>query len=101
MSILHLTLHRQWFDEIAAGTKRIEYRADTPYWRKRLLRESFRDGGGNYRKFDEIHFRNGYHPQSPWMRVEHKVTTFGPGPYGNGFQIHLGAVLEVKNWRAA
>jgi hypothetical protein len=28
-SVLHLTLHREWFDKIAAGRKKTEYR-DTP-----------------------------------------------------------------------
>jgi hypothetical protein len=34
--ILHLNLHRDFFAQIAAKTKRIEYRSQTPYWRKRL-----------------------------------------------------------------
>ena len=36
VAILHLNLHRQFFAAIAARTKRIEYRARTPYWRTRL-----------------------------------------------------------------
>jgi hypothetical protein len=47
--VLHLTLHRKWFADIAAKKKRIEYREQKPYWRKRL------EG----RKYDEIKFRNG------------------------------------------
>ncbi len=34
--VLHLNLHREFFAQIAAGTKRIEYRRRTPYWRRRL-----------------------------------------------------------------
>jgi len=35
-TILHLNLHREFFATIAAETKRIEYRARIPYWKKRL-----------------------------------------------------------------
>ena len=46
--------------EIAAGTKRIEYRRRTPYWRRRL------EG----RRYDTIQFRNGYATKAPEMLVE-------------------------------
>ena len=46
---LHLNLHREYFAQIAAGTKRIEYRSRTAYWRRRL------EG----RHYDVIQFRNG------------------------------------------
>lgn len=59
-SILHLNLHREFFAAIAARTKRIEYRAQTPFWRKRL------EG----RHYDVIQFRNGYATNAPEMRVE-------------------------------
>jgi hypothetical protein len=58
--ILHLTLHRQFFVEIAAGTKPIEYRDQTPYWKRRL------EG----REYDAILFRNGYSSNAPEMLVE-------------------------------
>ncbi len=40
---LHLVLLYHWFDEIAAGRKRMEYRAITPYWLRRIWeqREDF------------------------------------------------------------
>jgi hypothetical protein len=47
--ILHLTLKREYFAQIAKGQKRTEYREQKPYWRKRL------EG----RKFNAILFRNG------------------------------------------
>lgn len=47
---LHLTLKKQWFDEIASGKKDEEYRDAKRYWARRI------EG----REFDEIHFRNGY-----------------------------------------
>lgn len=34
---LHLTLKYHWYDEIESGKKNIEYRDNTPYWRKRII----------------------------------------------------------------
>lgn len=34
--ILHLNLHREYFAQIVADTKRIEYRSRTAYWKARL-----------------------------------------------------------------
>src|ERR1035441_657010 len=47
---LHLNLHREFFAAIAAKKKRIEYRDQTAYWKKRL------EG----RRYDLIQFRTGY-----------------------------------------
>lgn len=35
-SILPLVLKGKWYDMIATGEKKEEYRAETPYWRRRL-----------------------------------------------------------------
>lgn len=86
--VLHLTLHRKWFADIAAKKKRIEYREQKQYWRKRL------EG----RKYDEIKFRNGYAPNAPEMRVKFR----GLRRYGKGrkarYAILLGRILEIKRW---
>jgi len=37
--VLRLVLKREWFDMIASGEKREEYRTINPYWAKRLLAE--------------------------------------------------------------
>jgi hypothetical protein len=60
LTILHLNLHREYFAQIVDRKKRIEYRAQTPYWGRRL------DG----RKYDVIQFRNGYATNAPEMCVE-------------------------------
>lgn len=36
LPVLHLTLHRKWFDMIAKGEKTEEYRAMKPYYRSRF-----------------------------------------------------------------
>lgn len=37
MKILHLTLKKKWFDMIASGEKKEEYREIKPYWEKRFI----------------------------------------------------------------
>ena len=89
--ILHLNLHREFFDAIARKQKRIEYRERTPYWRKRL----------ENRKYDAILFRNGYAKDAPEMLVKF----FGLRRYGRGrsayYAIRLGRILRIRRWRDA
>lgn len=87
--ILHLTLHRHWFDLIARGEKTTEHRRVKPYWAKRLV-------GKHY---DEIWFRNGYTEDRPFMRVEFlRMERQRVRIYGEVYTIHLGRVLEIRNW---
>jgi hypothetical protein len=86
--ILHLTLQHQWFEEIAIGKKHEEYRIKNAYWKKRIE-------GRNY---DEIHFRNGYQKDAPFMRVEYKGwqdSTWQGVPF---YALQLGCILEVRNY---
>lgn len=85
--ILHLTLMKRWFNEILAGTKKIEYREIKPYWTKRLL-----DKNGKPKKFDIIYFKNGYAKDCRKMKVEFKGLRIG-----KDYEILLGdVVLGVK-----
>jgi hypothetical protein len=60
--ILSVNVHREFFDATARGEKTTEYRsAESEYWRDRI----------ETREFDEIHFRSGYNPDPPFMRVEY------------------------------
>ena len=91
MKTLHLTIKRKWFDMIASGEKKIEYRETKRYWDKRLLG----------REYDEVYFRNGYSKNAPFMRVKYLGfsirCTLNPdtGSCGPVYCIHLGDVLEV------
>ena len=75
---LHLTLKKEWFDLIAAGVKKEEYRTVKPYWVRRLVGNYFdflpceRLGNGVYDMpdIDRIEFRNGYKPDSQRVVVE-------------------------------
>jgi ASC-1-like (ASCH) protein len=86
---LHLNLHREFFAQIAAGTKRIEYRSQTPHWKSRL------EG----RHYEMVQFRNGYSKNAPEMHVE----LLGVRRYGKGrnayYAIRLGRILKIKRWR--
>jgi len=62
MKILHLTLKKQWFDMIASGVKKEEYRELKPYWHKRLANK----------QYDAISFRNGCSKGARQILVELK-----------------------------
>lgn len=88
--ILHLTVKKQWFDMIAKGIKKEEYREIKDYWVKRLTNK----------KFDKVLFKNGYNKDAPTMIVECKgiETTTGKTEWGaeeaeNYFVIRLGKIL--------
>jgi len=92
MKVLHLTLKKQWFDLIASGTKKEEYREMKPYWHKRLLNKGY----------DTIKFRNGYSKTAPSMTVECKGLMSGLGIIEWGapeaqpvYILKLGEVLEI------
>ena len=87
--ILHLNLHREWFDKIASGEKTEEYRALVPHWQKRL------DG----KTFDEVHFRNGYRVDAPFMRVECLGITTGEWEGQPCYVIKLGKVVDLRGLR--
>lgn len=93
---LHLTLERKWFDLIASGEKREEYRKIKPYWNKRLNKS-----------FDVIQFRNGYQVDAPAMVVElNEVMTglgiieWGAPEYEKVYILKLGKIIELKNYES-
>lgn len=52
--MLHLVLKHCYYDEIDQGKKKIEYRENTAYWRKRIV-EKWNCNGGNI-----VIFHKGY-----------------------------------------
>lgn len=78
---LTLPLKGEYFDAIKAGTKPFEYRAVTPYWRRRLEGQTY----------DRIELTRGYPKRAdsarrlvlPWQGYELQAIThphFGPDP---------------------
>ena len=86
MKILHLNLFKKYFDQIAEGTKTIEYREKTDFWKKRI----------ENREYDVIQFRNGYAKIAPTMLVEYKGYTIGLTEVGEEYELKLGKIIEVK-----
>ena len=62
MKLLVLVVKGKWFDLIASGQKKIEYREIKPYWTKRLFGKNF----------DVIEFRRGYRKDCPKVTVEYR-----------------------------
>ena len=50
MPVLDLVLTHHWYDKIASGQKRHEYREIKPYWTKRLFSKAY----------SAVRFRRGY-----------------------------------------
>ena len=89
--ILHLPINRIWFDAILSGSKYMEYRDVKPYWTKRI------EG----REYDEIHFRNGYARDAPFMRVKYQGWKFCTLAGKRVYALQLGPILEIRNHPAA
>lgn len=76
MKILDLSLTYHWYDEIASGRKKEEYRDITPFWKSRL--EQAFDGKTTFKKYDAIRFRRGRYGKTT-MLVECRSIYVGYG----------------------
>jgi hypothetical protein len=100
MKTLHLTLKKQWFDLIASGEKREEYREIKRYWADRLTYHEHHEritcensladeiyadqhrqyGTGVFKNlYDAVQFKNGYRKDSPVMLFKLDIITWGAG----------------------
>lgn len=111
MKVLHLTLKKKWFDMIASGEKKEEYREIKEYWVNRLCHEFKGAIGGDLmskhavisftiKQFDAITFKNGYAKDAPTIKIECKdivIETgkekWGAEPGKEYFVIKLGNIL--------
>ncbi len=117
--ILHLKLRRKWFDMIAAGEKKEEYRNITTYWATRLVDElrsvdaptdfSFMLKGFLWEMqtpehYDVVQFMNGYNKNSPIMEMKCLGIKDGftkpewSEGYAPAFIIKLGNIISIKNY---
>lgn len=108
MNILHLTIKKKWFDLIAAGEKKQEYREIKRYWIQRLCNEIEYENNQQWdavvKKFDVIEFKNGYSKKSPILTVEWLGMDIGTAKpewsdnwQGDVFVIKLGEIIERTN----
>lgn len=100
MKVLHLTLRKKWFDMIASGEKKEEYREIKQYWVTRLQKVngmSFPDNG--CKQFDYVHFTNGYGNGHGFVNVQCLCIEIGHGKPEWGatdkcFIIKLGEIIK-------
>lgn len=109
MQILHATLTRRWFDNIASGFKKEEYREIKPHWIKRFIEggvlESPEKPYPKFKEYTHILFSNGYGDHRPKMLIELKRIYIGFGKPAWGadgvnkvFILKLGDIVEFKNY---
>ena len=83
-------IQREYFVKILSGEKKIEYRESTEYWQKRIM------NAGR----PPFYFRiiNGMSKTAPELTivVERVIKDIWNGNY----ELHLGKVIDVKNWDA-
>lgn len=97
--VLHLTLKKKWFDMVASGEKKEEYREVKPYWESRLC--SGFPHKYAWKDFDVVEFRNGYSKSAPVIRLEWKYMAmregnpeWGAEPGTTYFVIKLGKIIQ-------
>jgi hypothetical protein len=98
VKVLHLTLKKKWFDMIASGEKKEEYREIKQYWFRRLsITGNFEDG---FIKPDAILFRHGYAKNAAALLIEclgievdEGKLEWGAEPDKEYFVIKLGDIL--------
>lgn len=93
-TILYLTLKKKWYDMIASGEKKEEYREIKPYWIKRLHFDIW-----NTKPFDYIIFSNGYSKDAPKIKIEFLGMKVGIGNPSWGWEkecyvISLGEIIN-------
>lgn len=105
MKVLHLTLKKKWFDMVASGEKKEEYRELVDHWNKRLNFGNLSDVSINMyflpKRFDAVTFIHGYQPNSPRTTLEWKGIEIGMGkpewgaePGKEYFVIKLGEIIK-------
>ena len=107
MKILHLTLKKKWFDMIASGEKKEEYREVKDYWMKRLA--GIKGCGTSYNfallnnnenkciHYDAIYFKNGYSKNAPSFTIECKGIYIDEGKKKWGAPNHRVFIIKLGN----
>jgi len=109
MKVLHLTLKKKWFDMIASGEKKEEYREIKPYWASRLTtlppefakRCELQDVREYTNNFDAVVFKNGYAKDAPTITLKCDLIYIGEAKpewsdnwQGEVFVIKLGEIIN-------
>lgn len=78
--ILHLVLKQKWYDMIASGEKKEEYREVKPYWDKRLMWASV--GVWSYKVYDLVCFSCGYTQKRMTFKAGRITIGYGKPEWG-------------------
>lgn len=125
MKTLNLTLNKKWFDLIASGIKKEEYREIKPYWINRFTWHEFHsettcyeslmdafesDAQSSYptgvirNDFDIVSANNGYSKDCPNVKWKHEGITIGEGnpewgaePGKKYFILKIGELIKENN----
>lgn len=90
---LHLTLKKKWFDMIASGEKKEEYREIKDYWTKRLLHTDL-----SLNPYWLVQFRNGYSKDAPTITLVCKGISISEGnPKWGAVEFQKYFVIELGN----
>lgn len=121
MKDLNLVVSFDWFEPIANGEKKEEYREIKPFWNIRLLAKQFHGWQTNdiiaasraeafeYKTFDSVCLHAGYRLEHPFCRLEFKgiyIKQIKPDDYAppgwDGkwmYAIKLGEILWLENYQ--
>lgn len=77
---------------MSLGWKTREYREVKDYWTVRLVDEN------GLKVFDEIHIRNGYQKDAPFIKLKFLGLKIRSGFQQLFYEIFLGEVLERRNF---
>lgn len=84
---LHLVLKSKWYDMIASGEKKEEYREMTDYWKKRIWDKR--------REIESVCFHRGYSPVTITRRVSAIVQDAGMEEWG-AYPLTLYYVIKLE-----
>lgn len=83
--ILHLVLKGKWYDMIASGEKKEEYRKIKPYWEKRLELKNIKwtdCWGPRFKPFRYVCFHRGYTDRTMTFEIEGIASGYGNPEWG-------------------
>lgn len=98
---LHLVLKRKWWDMIASGEKKEEYRSQSDYWIKRLIDGQYygSDALDKYKPYENVCFHLGYTNTTMTFRIIGIHQGYGNPEWGGGkervFVISLGERIKI------
>ncbi len=83
--VLKIVIKQPWFDRIAIGKKKTEFREVKPFWESRLY-----DKDGKKKHYDQIEFINGYNADARRMITKYEGFSVRDGR----FHIKIGRIVK-------